>query len=448
LKKVILILFLFPIFSFAQKNNRTVIDKNNQPIKDVNITARSSDVSAVTDEKGKFDLKIFTKPQENDTLYFSHIGYYTKKVRFKELEKNEFLISLDENIEQLKEVTLKLSLNKQLKSKISYTKLTSLKYALSSFGSVLKDNKIYVIGGDASFKTDAWKKVRYENPDPTLADFIKELRFQYTGQMYKGNFMVYDIKTDHWDVSKMKFRKRAYHNLNECNGKIYVLGGKSISVNGLFEYLDNKIEVFDINKQTIAIDNTNPHQAAEFASFMYNNTLIVMGGSVKMNEEGKKEYTDKVHSYDISSGYWYELKPMPVAKETKGILIKNKIYLFGGFNGKPLSDIESFDLVTEKWQTEGNLFSDLSNPAITANDDLVYLFENEKIYIYDIQSKELKEYLISLPMKASKLFFSDNKLYLLGGSIENYYSTFPSPNLYSIDMNEFKNTKPNRTTIL
>jgi N-acetylneuraminic acid mutarotase len=122
--------------------------------------------------------------------------------------------------------------------------------------------------------------------------------------------------------------------------------------------------------------------------------------------------------------------------------------LIGGFNTKPLSTVESFDLLTEKWETEGELFNGLSNPAIAENDNAIYFFENEKIYTYNTNTKQLKEYLISLPMKASKLYFSDNKLYLLGGYIENYYSKYPSPNLFSIDINEFENTKPKRSKFL
>lgn len=437
------------MFSIAQSIIGAVIDKkSNQPIADVNITMKLSDESFITDEKGKFNLKKDTKFQENDTLYFSHMGYVSKKISLKEFEAKDFLIFLDEKTELLDSITLMYSISKQLKLKISYSKLAPQKFALSNFGSVLKDNKIYVIGGDASFQTDAWKKVQYEKVDPTMEEYIRELKFQYSGQMYNGNLMVYDINTNQWETSLLKFRKRAFHNLNEYNDKIFVFGGKRVSVNGVFEYLDDKMEVLDINKQTITVDNTNPHQAATFASFTYNNSLIVMGGSVKMNDNGIKKYSDKVHLYDLSSGYWYELAAMPIAKEASGILIKNKIYLFGGFNGKPLSAIESFDLVSEKWKTEGDMFSTLSNPAITSNDGLVYLFENGKIYTYNINTKELKEYLIDLPMKASELFFYNDKLYLLGGYIENYYSKFPSPNLFSIDCNEFKNTKPNRTTIL
>jgi hypothetical protein len=420
--------------------------KSNLPIENINVTIKRFNASTLTDEKGEFKLSISTGFQETDSINFSHIGYTGKKINLSELQKNEFIIYLDEKIESLESITL--SGKKPLKLKIAFTKLASSKYALSSFGSILKDNKIYVIGGDASSKTDAWKKVQYEKVDPTMEDYLRELSFQFSGQSYKGNLLIYDIKTGLWEISKMKFRKRAYHNLNEFNEKIYVLGGKRVSANGVFEYLDAKIEVFDIKNQTIAIDNTNPHQASEFASFTHKGTIIIMGGSIKMKENGSKEYSNKVHSYDINSGYWYELANMPTAKETNGILIQDKIYLIGGYNTKPLSTVESFDLLTEKWKTEGELFYGISNPAIAQNDAIIYFFENEKIFTYNTNTKQLKEYLISLPMKASELYFSDNKLYLLGGYIENYYSKFPSSYLFSIDINEFESTKPNRSKFL
>ncbi|HEY4627816.1 MAG TPA: carboxypeptidase-like regulatory domain-containing protein, partial [Flavobacterium sp.] len=306
MKKILLILFITPLFSFAQNIKGVVMDKkSNLPIENVNVTIKRFNASTLTDEKGKFKLSISTGFQETDSVYFSHIGYTGKTSNLRELQKNEFSIYLDEKIESLEGITL--FGKKPLKSKIAFTKLAPSKYALSSFGSILKDNKIYVIGGDASSKTDAWKKVQYEKVDPTMEDYLRELSFQFSGQSYKGNLLIYDIKTGLWETSKMKFRKRAYHNLNEYNEKIYVLGGKRVSANGVFEYLDDKIEVFDIKNQTITVDNTNPHQASEFASFTYNNNIIVMGGSIKMKENGTKEYSNKVHSYDINSGYWYEL---------------------------------------------------------------------------------------------------------------------------------------------
>lgn len=449
MKKLILILLLSPLSGFAQNIKGTILDKkNNLPIQDANINLNQSNESSTTDETGKFHLKISKERQENDSISVSHIGYTEKKISLVELKKNNYLIFLEEKMEYLNGLTLFSTNNKELKPKLNFAKLAPLQYAISSFGSELYNNKIYVIGGDGSYKTDAWKKIQYEKPDFELKDYLKELQFQFSGQNYKGNLLVYDIKTNQWETSPIKFRKRAYHNLNVINNTIYVLGGKRISVNGKFEYLEDKIEVFDTNKTTVTIDNTNPHQAANFASFTYNGTILTMGGSIKMSENGSKIYTNKVHSYDINSGYWYELTNMPIAKETNGVLIKDKIYLIGGFNGKALSSLESFDLTTETWKTEGELFNSLDYPAITHKENIIYAFENEKIYTYDINTKALKEYLINLPLKASKLFYCNNKLYLLGGYFENYYSQYPSSNLFSIDIDEFENTKPNRIKTL
>lgn len=447
LKKLILILVLFPVLLIAQNIKGTIIDKtNNNPIEDTNIFVKQLNVRALTNEKGEFKLAVLDKIQETDTLYISHIGYIAKKVSFIELKQNNFSILLDPEVEILNGVTI--SKNKSLKSKIAYTELAPLKYAISSFGSILKDNKIYVIGGDASLESDAFKKLKYKKPDFTIQDYIDELRKQMTVKLYKGTLLIYDIKTDTWELSKTKFRKRAYHNLNYYNNTIYVLGGKSSSANGKFEYLDNKIEVYDTTKGTITVDDTNPHQASDFTSFTYNDNIIAMGGSVKMAENGTKEYSNKMHSYNISSGYWYELPNMPTAKETEGVLIGNKIYLIGGFNGKPISEIETFNLTTEKWQTEGELFYGLSKPAITCNDSTIYILENEKIFTYNILTKQLKEYLIPLPLKAAEMYYTNAKLYLLGGSKENDYSRTPSSNVYSIDINEFENTKTNRSKFL
>jgi hypothetical protein len=444
LKNLFLFLLLSPLFIIAQNIEGTILNKkNNSPIQDVNITLKQVEENTSTDKNGKFKLTLFRKPQENDSLFISHVGFTPKKINYLELKKNNYSIYLEEQAENLNGLTVSYT-NKELKSKLSYTKLAPLKYAISSFGSILYNNKIYVIGGDGSFKTDAWKKIKYEKPDFSLNDYLTELQFQFSGQFYRDNLLMYDIKTDRWETSEIKFKKRAYHNLNIYNNTIYVLGGKRVSTNGKFEYLEDKIEVFDINTNTVTIDHTNPHQAINFASFTYNGTIITIGGSTKMSESGKKTYTNKMHFYDINSGYWYELTSMPTAKEVNGVLIKDKIYLIGGNNGEALSTIESFDLTTESWKTEGELLDNSELPSITYTNDVIYFFENEKINTYDINTKILKEYLINLPLKASKLYFCDDKLYILGGYLENYYSQYPSASLFSIDINEFENTKPNR----
>jgi len=131
---------------------------------------------------------------------------------------------------------------------------------------------------------------------------------------------------------------------------------------------------------------------------------------------------------------------MSEAKEVKGVLIKNKIYLIGGFNNKPLKEIESFNLTTGKWKKEGELFSPIAIPALAYHNNFIYIYNNEKICTYNIETKELTEYLIDLPYKSSELYYFDDKLYILGGYFENEYSKNPSRNLYSIHLSEFEKT--------
>jgi len=166
-----------------------------------------------------------------------------------------------------------------------------------------------------------------------------------------------------------------------------------------------------------------------------------MGGSVKQKNNGQKISTDQSHIYNIGSGYWYELPKMTKPKEVNGILIKNKIYLVGGFNKIPLSEIESYDIITGKWKNEGNLFYGIENPTLTNNGSIIYIFNDAKILTYHIETKILNEYSIDLNLKNSQIYCYGNSLYILGGLIEDNYTKSSSSSLYSIDLNEFTKTE-------
>ncbi|MEO6176692.1 MAG: carboxypeptidase-like regulatory domain-containing protein [Flavobacterium circumlabens] len=449
MKKLLLLFVFCPLLSIAQNiNGTTISQKTNLPVENTNVFALSSKLGTTSDEKGQFSLKLLPQFKDDEILEFSHIGFTSLKIRLEDLKKRKFIVLLSEEIEDLSGLTINANHDLKLKSKLSFSTLAPLKYPLFSFGSFLKDGKIYVIGGDGSRESDAWKKLTREKADPTLKDLQDELRQNSTFLFYKGDFSTYNIKADSWETLPVKFTKRAYHNIHLYDNSIYVLGGKRISVNGKFEYLQDQIEVLDLNNKTIKTDNTNPHQAANFASFNYKDNIIVIGGSVKSTENGKKDFTSKVHLYNITSGYWYELDSMPTAKETTGILIDDKIYLIGGDDGKPVSKIETYDLLKQKWQTESELFSGLERPAITYHDNIIYFFEDLKMYVYDLKTKQLKEYEIELPLNYSAMYYYNNKLYILGGRTDKNYSKIPSSKVYSIDLNEFEITKPAKSKIL
>lgn len=163
-----------------------------------------------------------------------------------------------------------------------------------------------------------------------------------------------------------------------------------------------------------------------------------------MTEKGKKTFSDKVHFYNIQSGYWYELPKMTTAKETSGILVDNTIYLFGGNNGDNLDTIETFDLTSEKWTTAGTLFNTIERPATTTYNNIIYLFDNNKIIVFDIKNKTLKQFSVEINATDSSIQYYNNKLYIIGGKKENEYSIVPSKEVLSIDLEEFETTKPDK----
>jgi len=343
-----LIFSLSSFLSFSQYIEGKVLDANtNKPIEGVNVYMEGINRGAITNEKGNYYLKFPYEIIKKDVIHFSHIAYKKLEIPFLQKKKN-YSVNLLIDLKKLEEV--KISKKRNLKQSISYKKLSSMKNGVHSFGSILIDNKIYVIGGDASYSNNEFRKALEYDPDRAFQKLLSGVIKNSNKDSYSGDIQTYNIKKDSWIKSKSKFNKRAYHNLNYDKNKIYVIGGKNISANGKFEYLDDKIEVFDADKDTIIVDNTNPHQAVNFASFTYNDIMILMGGSLKLKNNGFKEYSNKVHLYDIKTGNWYQLGNMPIAKEVKGVLIKDKIYLVGGFNNKPLSSIETFDLTTQKWK--------------------------------------------------------------------------------------------------
>ncbi len=450
MKKLLYFAILLPFTTNAQIISGIVKSQNTDlPIENANIYALQAQIGTITNERGEFSL---SKTKANDTIQVSHIGYIPTKIAITDFKRSNFIISLKEDIEILNNVEI-TDRQVKLKSKLDFISLKSLNYVLYSFGSAVINDKIYVVGGDNSDEENVLNILKERgissDNDPNFErKYLQLLQLNTSKKFYSGDLLIYDPKTDVWEKSSTKFKRRAYHNINYYDNTLYVLGGKRVSTNQKFEYLENEIEVFDINKKTIAIDKTNPHTAANFASFIYKDNIIVMGGSIKKTEKGQKTFTDKVHMYNISSGLWYELKKMPVAKEVKGVLIDDKIFTIGNNDNKSLSEIQSFDLTNETWKNEATLISHLENPAIAYNANDIYIFEDGKLSIYNTKSKQIKEYFVDLQLRDATMHFINNKLYIIGGYSFGEFMKKPSSKVYSISIDEFDITAPNRIRVL
>ncbi|TCI85092.1 carboxypeptidase-like regulatory domain-containing protein [Tenacibaculum sp. M341] len=455
--KLTFILSLFALTITAQSIKGTIIDsESKKPLENVTVFFEKENTGSVSNNKGVYILNTISKIRKNDVIRFSLIGYDTQKITLSELQKLNFTINLIKKIENLDEVIV--SSEKKLKTRIDYKKLSNLNKGVYNVGTALVGDKIYLVGGNLSYSEDVGKialRTLSENSSPNdIGRLLRDLRrpsISYKG--YNEDLQLYDILKDSCYTSDLKFRARTNNNIVAIKNQLYILGGKMLSKKKTLEYLDNKIEILDLNLNTVKIDHTNPHQAINFASFAHENYIITMGGSIKEKEitvmranikvhkGNKKVYTNKAHIYDTNTGYWYDLTNMLSAKETQGVLVNNKIYLIGGFNGKALDDIESYNLVTGKWKKEGNLFEGIKKPGLTSHNNKIYIFDNQEIVVYDTNENSLASYKINLNVKNAKMHCHENNLYIIAGYIDENYTKSPSTGIYKIAIEEFSNTK-------
>ncbi len=104
MKKLLLVLILFPIFVFSQTKtiSGSVNDENNLPLVGVNITVQNSNIGALTDFDGNYSIII---PSEKPkVLIFSYLGYSTQEVDVSLTDSVSVMMIPD--LEQLEEVVV------------------------------------------------------------------------------------------------------------------------------------------------------------------------------------------------------------------------------------------------------------------------------------------------------------------------------------------------------
>ncbi|MGG5486695.1 Kelch repeat-containing protein [Gaetbulibacter sp. PBL-D1] len=449
MQKIALILFLLSLSLHGQTIEGVVLDFDTKiPLESVSVIFKDGKTGTATNSSGKFRLKLKTKPSNKDSITFSAIGYSTIKVSVEDFHKNQNTILLKSKIEALNKVTV--TSNIKLKPKISYEKIEPLSKGVYASSSIIINNNVYIVGGDVSHIEDINKRVFKqvsEIPEASLSDFLKALRSNYTWEKYTDKIQVYNLDNETLTTLPSQLQERAYHKIVSVNDSIYVLGGKSLSTNRKREYLKNTIEVVDLNTTKIIEDETFPHQAINFTAIAYDRNIVIMGGSTKLKKNGDKIFTNESHIYNLDSGLWYELKNLTKPKETQGIIIGNTIYLIGGFNGKALKEIESYNLTLGEWTHEADLFFGIKRPSLCNSNDTIYIFDDDNIFTYNTTAKTLKQFKIDLHLKETEMHYYKNALYIFGGYHVDEFSKVPSKKVYKISLKAFSSTKPIETKI-
>lgn len=372
----------------------------------------------VEGEKGQ-PLPDVTIQMQNDSIFFSHIGYYPFKCTLRELERQNYKVTLREQPQSLHEVVVN---GERRPAFLDWTELASLPKPLYSFGGFVLDGKIYIVAGDET-------QVRL---------VISGYRKGTEANEYRSTILyVYDIATDVWKEHAQGFAPRAGHAVHLFRNKVFVLGGKRFSTNRKLEYTDATMEIYDLEKDTLYIDPVNPHQAVDFTSFIYEDRLYVMGGAVKENV-----FSNKIHTLDLKRGVWYEQQdviPASLCGRMNGIRVRDKVYFFGGYRTAPLWTVVSYDLQTGRWRRLCNLKDGVTYPGLAAHGDHIYIFENRNLQVYNIQTNTVRMYeLAGVDKENAGLFYWDNKLYIIGGCARQGIYVAPQKSVIAVDVNEIR----------
>ena len=445
------IVMLFAIQSFAQNHEGVILDSASKaPLQGVHIYYNNQINGVVSDSEGQFSIN-YEEATLNDSIYFSMLNYNKLSLSVREVLSRKSPILMVEASERLNEVSI--SSNKKNFKSVPFTEVENLPFGLFDFGSVLVEDKIYVVSGNTSLESHGFARKLSAEEAQNMAEpnnimkALSQKTFSINHKEYSSDLLIYDIKDNKWTKEDhTNFSRRAMHQAGNYEGKIYSFGGKTLSRNRRYEYLDNTIEIYNIANKEISIDETNPHMAVNAASFIYKNSLVIMGGSVKKDAKTEdKEYTNKIHLQNLKTGLWYDLGNMPESKETQGILVHQKFYMVGGYNGQVLKGIESYDVKTRKWKREALLFEEMAQPALATKNNLLYIYENGKLCTFNVITKELKEYAISINRFSPTMHIYDHQLYIIGGLNDYNHNLTPQNGVFKINLNDIENSEVKRS---
>jgi len=238
----------------------------------------------------------------------------------------------------------------------------------------------------------------------------------------------YDPATDIWTTKAPMPGPRLIFASCVLNGKIYIIGGfrKNFS-----DYLDI-MEEYDPLTDTWTAKAPMPDRRVGVSAAAVGNKIYVIGGfgtePVNMNPLAS------VIAYDPATDTWESKAPMSTAKSAMGIAVHNeKIYVFGGAEGwGPLvSIVEEYDPATDTWTLKNDIPTKRMWLSSCSVDGKIYVLggastnfsaftPTDIVEVYDVATDSWER---GTTMPLARMGYAscavDNKIYVLGGSIES-----------------------------
>ncbi|WP_284461756.1 kelch repeat-containing protein [Chryseobacterium sp.] len=227
----------------------------------------------------------------------------------------------------------------------------------------------------------------------------------------------YNITDNSWSVLNSTLFTKKFANSETYNNKIYIFNG----------WGNSHLEIVDLATNTITKGAVNRSYTGNAGSAIHNGKIYVFGGS-GLSGAKNTVFSNKFQVYDIASNTWNSLPDMPTARETKGKIVNDKLYVIGGFNGTPSRLINVYDLNSNLWIKQYTMPSGISGHALAVSDNKIFIvggFNNQTFLAYFDTTTNTFHQLSSnmIPRRHAAAEVYNNKLYIIGGSTTSLTSS-------------------------
>ena len=280
-------------------------------------------------------------------------------------------------------------------------------------GAAVVKGKIYAIGGDqGSLTGNAMNAVGMTQQTTNVTE------------EYDPNLNEWTLKTP-MPTARARFGTAVYQN------KIYCIGGYSATINDETNYFDlDANEVYDPVSDTWESKTPLPTSRHSPATNIVNGKIYAIGG-----------YSITTHAilnvaevYDPTSNMWATITPPPQeVGSCASAVIDNKIYALGQGSDAWQTSIQVYDPATDSWTIKGSAPVSAFASAVVKTglngQILIYFFDENRTDVYNPADDSWKEGIASpTPRPLAAAVVIDDFIYVVGGRTGQWgYMTFMYP---------------------
>ena len=220
----------------------------------------------------------------------------------------------------------------------------------------------------------------------------------------------YNITDNKWSVLNATLSPKKFANSETYGHKIYIFNG----------WGNSHLEIVDLETQKVTKGAVNRSYTGNAGSAIHNGKIYVFGGS-GLNGAATTVFSNRFQYYDIASDTWHPLPDMPTAREAKGKIVNDKLYVIGGFNGTSSRLINVFDLNSNRWTNQYTMPAGISGHSLAVSGDKIFIaggYNNQTFLAYFDTTTHKVHQLTSnmIPRRHAAAEVYNDKLYIIGGS--------------------------------